>query len=435
MTAYFPDNVIAHINVNWLSPVKVRTTLIGGEKKMLVWNDLEADEKIKVYDRGVQMTSREGVYDLLVSYRSGDMWAPQVEATEALKAELAYFVDCIENGETPFNDGMAGLRVVQDARSGRGVLESERGGGLRVNDFRCIAADVKLGKNVKLAQFVNLYGCEIGDDTKIGAFVEIQKNARVGAKCKISSHTFVCEGVTIEDNVFVGHDVTFINDMLSAGDNCRRRVANGKRLESGDDSDEEGRLDRIRRDDPRERDDRRKRDRWRRAASLRKTSPPIRSWPEIRLECCEARVYCRRAGNDDRAMNIPFLDLVTPHAELKEELCEVFDTALDTAGFIGGPMVQGFEQDFAKFCDAEHCVGVGSGTDALRFALDRRGHRGRATSSITVPNTFIATTEAISQAGARPAFVDIDERTYNIDPEKLREYLETACDVDADRDG
>jgi predicted dehydrogenase len=113
LTAYFPDNVIAHINVNWLSPVKVRTTLIGGEKRMLVWNDLEADEKIKVYDRGVQMNSREGVYDLLVSYRSGDMWAPKIENVEALKAELAYFVGCIENRQTPFNDGMAGLRVVR----------------------------------------------------------------------------------------------------------------------------------------------------------------------------------------------------------------------------------------------------------------------------------------------------------------------------------
>jgi acetyltransferase-like isoleucine patch superfamily enzyme len=81
-----------------------------------------------------------------------------------------------------------------------------------MSDYRCIAADVKLGKNVKLAQFVNLYGCEVGDDTKIGAFVEIQKNARVGARCKVSSHTFVCEGVTIEDNVFIGHGVVFIND-------------------------------------------------------------------------------------------------------------------------------------------------------------------------------------------------------------------------------
>src|SRR5580693_1220626 len=81
-----------------------------------------------------------------------------------------------------------------------------------MNSHLCIAPNVKMGQDVKLSQFVNLYGCEIGDDTKIGAFVEIQKNARVGARCKISSHTFVCEGVTIEDNVFVGHNVAFIND-------------------------------------------------------------------------------------------------------------------------------------------------------------------------------------------------------------------------------
>ena len=113
ITLYFPDKVIAHINVNWLSPVKVRTTLIGGEKKMLVWNDLEADEKIKIYDKGVSVTSREGLYNLLVNYRSGDMWAPQIEQIEALNKELAYFVDCIMNDRTPFNDGNAGLRVVK----------------------------------------------------------------------------------------------------------------------------------------------------------------------------------------------------------------------------------------------------------------------------------------------------------------------------------
>jgi predicted dehydrogenase len=113
ITIYFPGNVIAHVNVNWLSPVKVRTTLIGGEKRMLVWNDLEADEKIKVYDKGVEMRSSEGVYNLLVSYRSGDMWAPKVEQCEALRSELSYFVNCIESGETPFNDGEAGLRVVK----------------------------------------------------------------------------------------------------------------------------------------------------------------------------------------------------------------------------------------------------------------------------------------------------------------------------------
>src|SRR6202522_1850610 len=128
MTLYFPDQVIAHINVNWLSPVKVRTTLIGGEKRMLVWNDLEADEKVKVYDKGVDITNREGVYELLVNYRSGDMWAPQLEQAEALRQELSYFVDCISSGQDPHNDGCAGLRVVtmleaaSESLSKRGAL-------------------------------------------------------------------------------------------------------------------------------------------------------------------------------------------------------------------------------------------------------------------------------------------------------------------------
>jgi predicted dehydrogenase len=113
MTLYFPANVIAHINVNWLSPVKVRTTLIGGEKRMLVWNDLEVDEKVKVYDKGVEVKNREGVYEMLVHYRMGDMWSPQVEQVEALRREMTYFVDCVSNGKKPFNDGCAGLRIVK----------------------------------------------------------------------------------------------------------------------------------------------------------------------------------------------------------------------------------------------------------------------------------------------------------------------------------
>ena len=123
ITVYFPNNTIAHINVNWLSPVKVRTTLIGGEKKMLVWNDLEADEKVKVYDKGVQIASQEGVYELLVSYRSGDRWAPKIEQTEALNVELEYFLDCLENNHTPFNDGIAGLRVIKLLEAARESLK------------------------------------------------------------------------------------------------------------------------------------------------------------------------------------------------------------------------------------------------------------------------------------------------------------------------
>jgi dTDP-4-amino-4,6-dideoxygalactose transaminase len=132
------------------------------------------------------------------------------------------------------------------------------------------------------------------------------------------------------------------------------------------------------------------------------------------------------AGN----AKIPFLDLVTPHLELEEELIWVFRGVLETAGFIGGPLVEGFERDFAEFCEAQYCVGVASGTDALRFALIAAGVNAGDT-VITVPNTFIATAEAISQAGARPDFVDIDERTFNIDPRKLQEYLKTRCVRDA----
>jgi predicted dehydrogenase len=113
ITVYFPGNITAHINVNWLSPVKVRMTLIGGRDKMLVWNDLEPDEKIKVYDKGVTITNGQSVYDLLVSYRSGDVWGPKVDATEALTVELGYFIDCVLEGKTPSNDGVAGLRVVR----------------------------------------------------------------------------------------------------------------------------------------------------------------------------------------------------------------------------------------------------------------------------------------------------------------------------------
>jgi dTDP-4-amino-4,6-dideoxygalactose transaminase len=127
---------------------------------------------------------------------------------------------------------------------------------------------------------------------------------------------------------------------------------------------------------------------------------------------------------------IPFLDLVTPHVELEQELTEVFRRALHTAGFIGGPMVEDFEKTFAKFCQVDYAMGVSSGTDALRFALMACGVSSGDV-VVTVPHTFIATTEAISQAGALPEFVDIDALTYNMDPEKLREYLEQRCKKDS----
>ncbi|HDZ00177.1 MAG TPA: DegT/DnrJ/EryC1/StrS family aminotransferase [Nitrospirae bacterium] len=127
--------------------------------------------------------------------------------------------------------------------------------------------------------------------------------------------------------------------------------------------------------------------------------------------------------------HIPFLDIVTPHLKLKEEFIAIFGEALKTGRFIGGPMVEGFEKDFAEYCNTKYCIGVSSGTDALRFALIAAGVKS-GDMVITVPNTFIATTEAITQAGALPEFVDIDEQTCNMDTQKLQEYLETQCCID-----
>ena len=124
--------------------------------------------------------------------------------------------------------------------------------------------------------------------------------------------------------------------------------------------------------------------------------------------------------------SIPFVDLVTPHLELEQELTAVFRQALRTAGFIGGPMVEEFEDAFADFCGADHAIAISSGTDALRFAIMASGVQAGDV-VVTVPNTFIATTEAISQAGAFPEFVDIDEYSYNLSVEMLQNYLGKRC--------
>jgi predicted dehydrogenase len=127
------NGFIAHFHVNWLSPVKVRKTLISGDKKMLVWDDLDADEKIKIYDRGVDVKSangnKNGIHELLVSYRSGDVHIPKLEATEALKAEAGYFVECVERNQEPCNNGQAGLGVVRLLEA---ADESIKNGGRRV---------------------------------------------------------------------------------------------------------------------------------------------------------------------------------------------------------------------------------------------------------------------------------------------------------------
>jgi len=113
ITVYFSNNLIAHFNVNWISPVKLRSTFIGGNKKMLIWNDLEFDEKIKIYDKGLDLNTKEGIYEHLVSYRSGNMFSPKVEHKEALKVEAEYFTECIYKGTKPFNNGHTGLEIVK----------------------------------------------------------------------------------------------------------------------------------------------------------------------------------------------------------------------------------------------------------------------------------------------------------------------------------
>ncbi|HXE79463.1 MAG TPA: Gfo/Idh/MocA family oxidoreductase, partial [Vicinamibacterales bacterium] len=114
LTLFFDDRLIGHIHVNWLAPVKVRRTLIGGSRRMIVYDDLEASEKVKVYDRGISLNpSPENVYQMLVGYREGDMWAPQLPVREALSLEAAHFIDCIASGVRPTTDGASGLRIVR----------------------------------------------------------------------------------------------------------------------------------------------------------------------------------------------------------------------------------------------------------------------------------------------------------------------------------
>ena len=290
----------------------------------------------------------------------------------------------------------------------------------------CIAEDVILGKDVRLSKFINLYGCKIGDETRIGAFVEIQKNASVGMRCKVSSHTFICEGVELEDNVFIGHGVMFINDAYP-----RATTADGSPQTEADWKVERTVV--------------------RKGASIgsgatilskvnigenaivgagsvvTKDVPPnaiVAGNPAKVLRFIEPHVEL-----DSSSSAIPFLDLVTPHLELEQKLVDAFRQTLHTAGFVGGHVVDDFEKAFAAFCGTSHSVAVSSGTDALRFAIMACGIQAGEV-VVTGPNTFIATTEAISEAGALREFVDIEERTCNMSVERLRFYVEKQCKRD-----
>ena len=215
------NGFIAHFHVNWLSPVKVRQTLISGDKKMLVWDDLSPDEKVKIYDRGVDVKSANGQQErhprAARELPVGGRLHPQARGDRSPQSRGPVLRRVRREGpgavqrrpsRPPGRPPPGSRGRVPQARRQEDRAVKERP--WNSAEYR---PDVKLGKDVKIFAFVNLYGCTIGDGTKVGTFVEIQKNAFIGRNCKISSHTFICEGVTVEDDVFIGHNVTFINDM------------------------------------------------------------------------------------------------------------------------------------------------------------------------------------------------------------------------------
>jgi len=291
-----------------------------------------------------------------------------------------------------------------------------------MNSWNCVSEDVKLGEGVRLAKFINLYGCVIGAETKIGAFVEIQRNATVGSRCKISSHSFICEGVNIEDNVFIGHGVMFINDTYPRATGAtgelqtetdwkleRTTVEKGASIGSNATILSKVRIGKN--------------------AIVGAGSVVTKNVPANAVVAGNpAKVlrYIEKANPPQKPEGVPFLDLITPHQDLENELVSIFRHSLENAHFVGGPLVGGFEKAFAEFSNCEHAIGVGSGTDALLFAIIASGVEAGEV-ILTVPNTFIATAEAISQARAIPEFIDVDERTYNMSIPMLERYLEKGC--------
>lgn len=271
--------------------------------------------------------------------------------------------------------------------------------------------NVKLGENTRIADFVNLYECEVGDNSRIGAFVEVQKNARIGRNVKVSSHTFICEGVTIEDDVFVGHNVSFINDKYP------RATANGQPQTEAD---------------------------WeciptlvKRGASIGTSSTILCGvtigenaivgagsvvTKDVPAHVVVAGVPARfvrgiaseAAVRDEGPKTVPFLDLKAQYRSIKSEILPAVNRVLDNCSFVLGEEVSAFEREFSAYQHAGSGVAVNTGTSALHLALLAAGIR-PGDEVITVSFTFVATVAAIVYTGARPVFVDIDPNSLTMD--------------------
>jgi dTDP-4-amino-4,6-dideoxygalactose transaminase/acetyltransferase-like isoleucine patch superfamily enzyme len=273
--------------------------------------------------------------------------------------------------------------------------------------------NVKLGENVRIFDFVNLYDCEIGDNSRVGTFVEIQKGAKIGRNVKISSHTFICEGVTIEDDVFVGHNVSFINDKYP------RATTDGR---------------------PQTRAD------WTCIPTLVKRGASIGTSAtilcgvtigenaivgagavvtrDVPANAVVLGVPARRvppdaaAGAEDPTTPVPFLDLKAQYRSIRGEVGAALDRVLEGTTFVLGAEVAAFEDEFAAYCGSRFGVAVNSGTSALHLALLAAGI-GPGDEVITVPFTFVATVAAIVYAGAHPVFVDVDPASLTMDPARV----------------
>lgn len=279
--------------------------------------------------------------------------------------------------------------------------------------------NVKLGENTRLADFVNLYGCEIGDNSRIGAFVEIQKNAKIGRNVKVSSHTFICEGVTIEDDVFVGHNVSFINDKYP------RATADGQPQTEAD---------------------------WVCVPTLVKKGASIGTSSTILCGVTVGENAIVGAGSvvtkdvsagavvagiparfvrgidseavvkDEGAKPIPFLDLKAQYRSIKSEILPAVNKVLDNCTFTLGEEVAAFEREFSAYQNAGFGIAVNTGTSALHLALLSAGI-GPGDEVITVSFTFVATTAAIVYTGAKPVFVDIDPNSLTMDVSKIENAI------------